>query len=152
MFYTNKEVAEQINSIYIRNNRGLNLPNKEDVIIKLNQRQAFSLMYMSAEEDPETATDFEVTHLPNNDFVVKQFVMVLKVLSFYPFGRRIWTDDVSMKLISESGLTIGDADMFNHIIEPKYAEYIKSLSIEDIKKKDMDFEQSFVNRLNMRKS
>lgn len=127
MFYTNKQVAEQINEIYnsdsnrSSNNNALKLPEKYEMLDKLNSRQPIMLYYLKNSVTPAKEQD----EIPEINVTLLSFFM-------YPFGSRLWSDDKSLKILSTDNFIVPQ-DMCDELINVRY----KGDSFDD-----------FVDRLN----
>jgi hypothetical protein len=134
MLYTKQQAADKINDIVALHNKGgrghiggtdfLNI-NENDILNKLNNREVISLAYMVTEPLGHETHDFNTTPIGyGSDFetsAIKQITLKMKILVLHPFGEA-WTDDISMRLLSLSGLNY-DQSFFDQIMNIRFAAF-----------------------------
>jgi hypothetical protein len=136
MYFTNEQVVEEINRVFIQktNNYGNNNnaldPKLDDILALLNERKPILFFYLTTEHsEPENA---------EGDMQVPTINMKLNQFFIHPLGDHIWTDDESFKFITkESYEKIRDS--INASVEERLVAY-----------KVVDYTE-FVQRLNHNK-
>lgn len=128
MLYTKQQVADKINSIYASTNkgnygRGMNLPEIEKVLQKLNNRETISFTYMVTERlgTPNYVTRARIGFEDDDVEVIPEISLKLKMLVLCPFGEA-WTDDITFRLMSVSGINY-DQSFFDHILNTRFDSY-----------------------------
>jgi hypothetical protein len=118
MFYTNKQVADKLNSIYggyiARGGSQFNLPDKDVMLDKLKNREAITFFYLT---QLITIASLTEDGIPEVSFTLLQFFV-------HPYGDKLWSDDHSLKY-----LTMGDykipQDVCTNIMDVKFADFTK---------------------------
>jgi hypothetical protein len=129
MLYTKQQAADKINDIYVLTNtplhgQGVNLPQLDNVLDRLNNRQVITLAYMVT-ESLGAVKDFNVEPTGfGDDFKIepiREISLKLKMLILIPIGNA-WTDDITMRLLALSGMNY-DQSFFDHILESRYENF-----------------------------
>ena len=135
MFLTNSDIVNKLNLVYannIKRTNNLSLPDKEDILIKLHNRDIILFHYLSTSE------------IGSDDDGVPQINLNLRKFFVYPFGDKFWVDDASFQVLADNGYIIPQ-DICNEIITNRYNKYTQ-LKLD---KKSTDFTEFsvFLNQL-----
>jgi len=135
MFLTNSDIVNKLNLVYannIKRTNNLSLPDKEDILIKLHNRDIILFHYLSTSE------------IGSDDDGVPQINLNLRKFFVYPFGDKFWVDDTPFQVLADNGY-IMPQDICNEIITNRYNKYTQ-LKLD---KKSVDFTEFsvFLNQL-----
>ena len=135
MFLTNSDIVNKLNLVYannIKRTNNLSLPDKEDILIKLHNRDIILFHYLSTSE------------IGSDDDGVPQINLNLRKFFVYPFGDKFWVDDASFQVLADNGYIIPQ-DICNEIITNRYNKFTQ-LKLD---KKSVDFTEFsvFLNQL-----
>jgi hypothetical protein len=135
MFLTNSDIVNKLNLVYannIKRTNNLSLPDKEDILIKLHNRDIILFHYLSTSE------------IGSDDDGVPQINLNLRKFFAYPFGDKFWVDDASFQVLADNGYIIPQ-DICNEIITNRYNKFTQ-LKLD---KKSVDFTEFsvFLNQL-----
>jgi len=135
MFLTNSDIVNKLNLVYannIKRSNNLSLPDKEDILIKLHNRDIILFHYLSTSE------------IGSDDDGVPQINLNLRKFFVYPFGDKFWVDDASFQVLADNGYIIPQ-DICNEIITNRYNKFTQ-LKLD---KKSVDFTEFsvFLNQL-----
>jgi len=135
MFLTNSDIVNKLNLVYannIKRTNNLSLPDKEDILIKLHNRDIILFHYLSTSE------------IGSDDDGVPQINLNLRKFFAYPFGDKFWVDDASFQVLADNGYIIPQ-DICNEIITNRYNKFTQL----KLNKKSVDFTEFsvFLNQL-----
>jgi len=135
MFLTNSDIVNKLNLVYannIKRSNHLSLPDKEDILIKLHNRDIILFHYLSTSE------------IGSDDDGVPQINLNLRKFFVYPFGDKFWVDDASFQVLADNGYIIPQ-DICNEIITNRYNKFTQL----KLNKKSVDFTEFsvFLNQL-----
>jgi len=135
MFLTNSDIVNKLNLVYannIKRTNNLSLPDKEDILIKLHNRDIILFHYLSTSE------------IGSDDDGVPQINLNLRKFFVYPFGDKFWVDDASFQVLADNGYIIPQ-DICNEIITNRYNKFTQL----KLNKKSVDFTEFsvFLNQL-----
>jgi len=135
MFLTNSDIVNKLNLVYannIKRSNNLSLPDKEDILIKLHNRDIILFHYLSTSE------------IGSDDDGVPQINLNLRKFFVYPFGDKFWVDDASFQVLADNGYIIPQ-DICNEIITNRYNKFTQL----KLNKKSVDFTEFsvFLNQL-----
>lgn len=139
MFLTDKLVIDKLNTIYSNNivrgqNGALELPSKDDLLVKLRNHETILVYYLTA-----TIT----SELPPKDDSIPEVNVNLEKFFVYPFGDKLWVDDAALQLLSDNNYLIPQ-DICNEVIDARFENY-KKIKVE---KDDLNNLSDFCNHLN----
>ena len=118
MFYTNKQVADKLNSIYgghlARGGSQFNLPDKDVMLDTLKNRGAILFFYLTQQTKAASLTEDGIPEIS----------LTLESFFAHPYGDKLWSDDPSLKY-----LTMGDykipQNICTDIMDTKFADFTK---------------------------
>ena len=140
MFITNEDIINRLNLVYSKdydsNHSGrLTLPNKEDILDKLRNREIILFFYLRTNE-----VKLDSDGMPQLNLYLRKFFA-------YPFGDKFWVDDPAFQVLADQNHIISQ-DICNKIIDERYEKYthLKLKDNQDMAEMLLDF-TGFLNRL-----
>jgi len=121
MFYTNKQIADKLNSIYggyiARGGSQFNLPDKDVMLDKLKNREVIMFFYLTQ----------QITTASSTKDGIPEISLTLESFFVHPYGDKLWSNDQSLKFLTMTDYELPQ-DVCTNIIDIKFADYTKIIS------------------------